>query len=923
MVIWNEQYQKLIVGSLDDDLIFPGGDQGRAGIVTGAGPRREGSWFSRTRGVAHAQSGAGDTDGTPVLQEAGWTTAGIVLNSQTALGYLTITSGIVATDWTAPTYNNTLLHRNGPSNTVAVLQDYYTHATPAPSTYTTSGTDSAPIIVQKLVKDTLAQFQKSSPQSFVLVANTGPKLIWYNGHTTQGNSDYPVVVNFGGDPCPYDAIVSSDGRTHFGGPDAVERSINWLKSDVADELGQEHALSIRVRYGDWNFTRILHSYGTVAEFTGQNEFGDFDYRNNAISIVGEGPQVTQLNTFATDDLLVSDPKGNVNIRANRIVLKGLTFTQEFDNTGLRDPRYTLFLRANEVIIEDCVFHGGVAIESQNITIKNCRFYGLGNGVAAPHAVQQAGGTEYVGQHLHLRPRDDSTAIIGTTLARWEIEGCSFHTNIDWGTHASVVLSDNSVDHLVSPTFKLTTRIHRNEWYTEVAQPQEQPSIHIDSWHHGIEIDNNRFLHANGTTKPGADLVVAPPPFDGYLDGSPVSLPGGTNTTRRVTTAYISLVKLRSRDSSLNVHDNFFDLSDVGYLATGTFNLWGAMIIYPSVDSIAPGGTIPAGYNCIAHVSFNNNKVKMGGGLGTWDALIPGVVNATWGFYAAVSTPDAATFSVVFNDTAVNDNFFDLGGADNDFSKIWRSIRGEALNSWPGAGTGYLTDPSCLVGVVMKNASGGVNPALTHYANGVSICRNRMLQSWSGTGPPIYGPIIFTDNDPSYWWPTLICVTANNPLYFDANQTTPSVNSDGALITAVPYVIADVSYNTMSTSAYAGGLQNGFSLGGSELEETSPGLGEAPHVVYFSGVTHLTFNGNYMQGGDRTQFDGFSAVWCNKSLQNTFIGNQFHDFTRYISAVGPSAAENLALANQLDYAGFASGAQLNFFGGQGSNFQAFV
>lgn len=876
MVIWNRDDTRLIIGSLEEDgsgditadpeiayrsglsLIFPS-------ATTSAG--RTPAVISATRGVERLSVGAGSADGTPVLQETPTWAKGFLIAEGEALGYISTTTGATA-------YNNLPPAKNADNTAVSEL----VQATPLPATYSANGEDPSAILIQELVSLPLREFQDASPQSFVLCANINGDLHWWNKQVTRGIVGRPVCEELGSTPTPWSAVIASEGSSHFTNDDGIERAVNWLKSGVAGDFGLSRNLAFRVQRGSYTFTRLLHVWGTSTELTtSQNVEGYYDADNNGLEIIGEGPAHTRAVVQASSNASTSI-FGNVNIVVNRVHLKGVTFKGATATASLYG-RYSMYVEANDVIIEDCVFEdGGLYIKANNIQVLNCRFPEISN-ASENHHVQSFPGNPHVGQHLRCEPR----TLSGTAgQSSWVIRNNKFQVTQQNGTHASLVLAGD-----IDPADRqLLIEIDHNIWKYDGVLVTDQAAIHLDMDYGDVEMHHNRFVGAQGVSKTGADISTTVAPFNADYLGSPLSIPGGTDgvASQIVTNAYISITDERRFESQTSVHHNYFDLASV--LSTGRYRMWGAMIVYPSFLTMGASGIL-------ANIDFSHNTLKMGDGTTEWAGA--GDNPVTWGFYIAASTPDGNSITnLVMSGITASDNTFHLGG-ESATRFMWRCIRNESVASWPTGGTGYLTDPSCLIGLQLKNQDSGAGAATGRHGYGIAIERNKIMQRHPGAGSaPLAGAITFIDSDADYWWSWCIVLCQGVVNSFVNTDPTAWGNSLQGEFIAAEYALhaPRVCDNWFWAQGWADATQSGVSAASKALTAADPCL------VLISGANRPVVADNFFAAGAGGN-DGFSSVYFrNLGRHAWFTGNQSASPDDNIVRGQGSALGTLACSNNM-------------------------
>lgn len=697
----------MIVWSLADNLLQIGLDNGattdeamHTGLLFKAGKGAD-HHVAHTTHAAWKHYGAGNTDGTPRGPDPnfGWT-----INDGQALGY--VAEGYY------PIGDPAVLTTSVVSKDGSAVYDYED----PPVGYTPN-----PLLVQKLVVQDYADFSED-PSTFVLCYRRGNDLIWWNGQVTRGDANLPVFEEIGASPSVYNAVVGNNGANHLSGADAVERALYYGMSDyVAETLGTSRTLRFHVRRGVYSFARGIKRFGKASELAAHDPL--WSATNSRIEMHGDGPEMTKLLFSNPEAASRSDSDIAVcRMVAHTVVLDGLTFNQEHDSTFAGS--YVLEIVAHRVEIKNCHFIGPVKITSNNVTIDDrTRFEPLTNRATYAQFASTIAAAPIVAQQLYLAPHDTSRRGL------WTITDCFFAPTNDSGTHASVVLE------------LLAAQLQRVNFHGNIIEHDDrrdcpQSGIHVYGMFGFVEIHGNTFSGAGGTVKPG-NLAAEVPPFDDNYGGCPLTRYSATQIT---APAYVSVPQGRAPNSSLNVHDNNFDLSLVASNLTGRYVMWGACLcVFNEETSQQLGGAH------FANVLFTNNLLVMGLATATWGT--GAVEPAMYGFYLAPTFQNGQGLSdVVVHNIQVSGNRFDIGGESVGVAqKTWRSIAARNMNSWPGSG-GFLTDQTCLIGVQLKNATVGGNAHTGRWATGVIVSGNVIgQQENSGSVGPVYNAVTCNDD----------------------------------------------------------------------------------------------------------------------------------------------------------------------------------
>jgi len=804
MIVWNLDNSKLVIGKRTDNA-NPEDHMTGLYVKSAEGPKH---YVASNPGQVWASTGAGTTDGSPVVLVPG---DGWALAEDQALGWLTQQgaaggSGRLAKD--------------------TVAGSWVFDQTPAPTSPTFG-----PFFTEKLSVAALTSFNKD-PGSFILCYRKGPDLIWYNGQVTRGYAGTPSFEELGATPSVYTAIVGTTGNAnHLAYQDGVERALAIPMTGQGDgAVGASKTLRYHVRRGSWIFTRKIRKFGTIG--SGGTTYSYLNTKSNII-VEGDGPSVTELyfqNTVSASRA-AADPAILV-MAADRIELRELRLRQNQDATYKGSYFY---FEGYEVVLENCIFSGPVAIKAAKVRIKNCIFEGFG-GSAVRNFVADSTGNPLVAQHLYLSTLADSTQ------HEWEVDHNVFLMTSDAGTHAGVVVEP---DRATSP---LTLDMHHNHFvYTATCTI---PSVHINGKYGKLDIYKNQFLNARGKGKPG---YIAPAdgtaPFNGSSYGGSVLIKDVSNN-QTVAAAYVSCTKGRDPSSAIEVHHNYFDMTYLGQTASA-FTAWGCFI--HAFNSITAAATTR-----IHNVHFDDNEVNMSCSNGYGWPGSPTTKVCAWGFVLMPTYQDGVGLSAlrVYNVTG-NGNSFDLGGEDAANQKwIWRSILGVDVDTWPADSVGHFMDTPCLLGVSMRASTGASAYTNTNRrATGVVFNNNRIYtRALDGSSEAQRAIISLNDSVMNDYWLSFICVEQG---HYSTNRT--AATETGAPLRMFTGVKAPVAMgNTIEAPVYTrAGTMTG-DVG----------------AVYFGGCYQARGSNNFIElyciaGGSPIRIPG---IFDDGGIRSLFVGN---------------------------------------------------
>lgn len=710
MVAWNAGQSRLFLGIANGQADTRAEAQGAVLLNPGGLQHR----FAATTGVVWAAAGGGVANGTPIVPEY---TKGHEITEGKALG------------WRGDAAFISQFSLSNPSPST----DRVVSVTPVPAGYTVP-----PLRVQTLQVDNLSAFT-GDPSAFILCTRHGADLIWHNGQVTRGDGDKIVFDELGAVPNTYTAIIGASGSNHLTQPDAVERALNWMADGMgATTLGSNRNLRFHVRAGLWTFARGLKTYGTAAELAaaGTPLGSAADVTVNSLEIHGEGPGATLLRLSNPDNATRGTATSLLTLRANRVVLDGLTMEQIEDVTFRAG--YLLKIEAHTVVLRNVTFLGGVHIVCNDLVTENCIFSGINNTTYYNYVIGSGfGGSVLTAQHLFLDMRDDTIASKGI---RWRIQDCMFLMGTDVGTHASIVYGLASSTGVISTPD--STVIRNCVWaYNKTSHSNPIPAIHVPYREGHLEIANCRFTKANGVLKAGnnpvADGVAAP--FNGKYGGAPFvngGVPGDSGPY--FAAGYISVVGGRLAQSSLDVHNCDFDLSDVGSyagVAGDTYVMWGGLVVMCNTSSLGTARTF-------ANINFHDNHVQLGNSTG-W-GVIP--YPCVWGVYVAPTWQDCvATNDLAFTNVQVCNNTIDLGGGNSGLTQYRGVAAANLAAAWVGS---FPTDTSGPIVVSLKNTNSGFGVFSGRTSTGVRVRGNSITQATNGGSAFQSGTITLRDNTTS-------------------------------------------------------------------------------------------------------------------------------------------------------------------------------
>lgn len=593
----------------------------------------------------------------------------------------------------------------------------------------TPGTED-PLLVEGLVVDSLATFEAAigQPGTFILCYRKGDDLIWWNGHITRAlrnpNSSNGIVID---DPTVevgsnYDLIVGRHGATHGDAHFLLDAGLNVLASQNsggggAGVLSNGVRIKAYAQVGLWDFPVGQKKYGSAIH-ADTSESWDVD--NNSFVLEGDGPGMSKLTLHPkkSADRTVTD-LGEMEIWAQKIVLRGLTI-ETLPSSLLNDTGYALKLVGADVVLEDCHFHGGVLVQGNNVTIRNCSFHGYGE-----HAGVGGGGNfayaqgHLVAQHLYL---DGSSLPYAnkTTGNRWLVEDCHFSCHDETENHASMVIAPNSA--------ATDVMIRNNGWRyrNNSGLTDALTAIDVRNEKGNITIENNTFRGSRGSSRAGT-----PGGTDPWTGGTTNHYAGSINRlavgTKYIAAAYISVTAGRARESSLTVKGNTFVMDQVGLMASGQvaarYRVWACCAVVTNANHIAAA--------IVCNVRFEDNVVQMWPEAGSgWAAVANNEQPAIYGFVCAPDLPNSATFTgYVCENISVRRNIFDLGG-HGAAAFAWRSIW-----SWLGSGTNpaygnWLHVVSAPVVIATHRGNCGLSVGITEYVN---VSDNQITQRATAAG----------------------------------------------------------------------------------------------------------------------------------------------------------------------------------------------
>ncbi len=794
MIVWDLTNSKLQIGVANGAATDNAIETGALMTISGAPDH----YLAQTTNYVWAATGAGNADGTPRVPDS---TKGWSIPDGSALGY-----------WSQGTSGNrrssALMkkHELNDSPRMAV----YEFGASNPVAYTPNQ-----LTVEHLEVATLDNFISDSG-SFIIVTRKGSDLIWFDGTVTRGQTGRLVFEELGGTPSEWTAVVGTEGKNHIGLVDGVERALNYSAlSAGTGTLGTGRTVRLFVKRGQWEFARGIHKYGTAAEISGQGEV--YDTSNSQITIKGEGPGLSKLlfrnpETAARADADLSV----VEFIANTIVVKGVTFDQDFDDT-FRGSYY--HFEGYSVELRNCHFKGPVRILANRVTVKDCKFFPLEN-EADLFPTTVTGGFA-IPQHLAVYPKDSTLTSI------WEVSKNHFLVGLCPGAQASFVPGIVGIQNLV------TANISGNIW--EYNDDGFVAAIHFPGFAGAqassgtVKIKDNRFIGACGVVKVG-NVTGDTVPFNGNYHGCP--LMDDQEDLRTTALGYISMTSGRGRASQTLIKGNYFDFSKVGSGLIGRFVMWGACM--GVVNYLTNNESASAIY---ANIRYQDNHHVMRSDT-PWGSAGADPQIATWGFWISPTFQDGLALNdLIVENVDVVGNSFDIGGESTSPTSTWRSINCANITSWPVSG-GFLTDATALIGIQLKNVVVAGSSHTGRLAKGIRISGNKILQRrTTGQVLPEYDVITLDDSaaHPRWWFHGILL--------------------DGAV--GAIGILAGVMQES-ATDFYMGNMAS----------PTSGGGFEAP-IVENNRIEASIFDGNI------TTTNGFSAILIGAAYQAKVANNSIY------------------------------------------------
>jgi hypothetical protein len=657
----------------------------------------------------------------------------------------------------------------------------------------------------------------------------------------------------------------------------VERALTFSASGSGTgNLGTSQVLRFYLQRGAYDFVRAIRKFGQAAELTGQTPFA-YDSDNSRVELVGDGPDMVSL-TFRNPDASARAEAdiGVCQIVAGSIKLSGITFLQSATSTY--KGSYVLYLEGNSVELTDCYFQGPVYIKANRITVKRCTFAALGNTGynLFPSSIT---GYPLTAQHLYLAARNDLLA----TVPFWRVEDNLFSVGVSDGTHASLLM--DVVNQYSANVMKVA--ISGNVW--SYGSGGAVPAIHVWGPHGLISISDNQFNGARGVVKAGnvtADTV----PFDGNYNGCPLQQDQATSQIYAL--GYISVTRGRNRTSALNVHHNYFDLSQVAVSNSGRFVMWGAFMAVFNYYTV--GSTASVVYS---NIRFEDNEVQMRSDT-AWGSAAANPQIATWGFWLSPTVQDGSSITnLLVDNIQVRNNHFNLGGESTATAGyMWRSIRSMSLAAWPASG-GHLTDSTAVIGIQLKNLVVGAVTWSGRWASNVDISGNQISQQAKdgATGPAGYGQVALeTAGTPAHpnWRSYLISLDAG---HISTNGLAAPATADE---TTAPYHVTGLV--AAATVPSSGGVFFSPSVSGNRIEApfyltTTASPATPPVAIEVTGAYQPSIRGNRIYLYQESDYGLYciSVLGCKRGFVSENIA------TGLLAVMGPAlnyASQNVRIAD---------------------------
>lgn len=688
-----------------------------------------------------------------------------------------------------------------------------------------------------------------------LCTRRGNDLFWANGAITRGSASRVVIDNPNRNAQAYDLVLTGQDNATIGGVamNGVEAALNYLASaGGVGALGTARSITLRVRRGEWDFTRIIHTYGTTAEVSGVVE--SYTANANQLELIGDGSECTRIRFRNPEAAARAAGDASVcNLRAYRIRLAGITFDSVHDATFIIGR--LLSLEAAEVVLEDCVFHGPVHIKARRVQISNCTFLAAQN--ASTNFAYASTGDPWVGQHLHLQ------TVSATAEHVWNVNDCRFEIRPDPGTQASVLIEDDEGD--------VVCRISNSKfrYYSSAAVP----AVHVAGSVGQIELTHCRFIEAGGAGKVGITQANVNADVAGWLaDTAYKTIPFRNDGSGRVIAhSYVSVTAGRTRDSRLSVNHCYFSMAQIGRDVSDNWIVWGCMMAVANYASAASAAAVR-----IANIDFSHNVCNMttDEAQSTYEStMVLRTKNpALWGFYAGTVLPEGAGITnFVLENVSVEGNVFDIGGDDIAKSNLmWRSNTALDPMVWDATlpQQKLLSVQANLIKIDLNNrldtpggATFGGRSAAFVRIHGNQI-RQRMLSGGTAWASGVETLDATLDYGPSWFVPISVCVIpkTNITTAYPARAITTSAFWNGVSAHDV-----SINGNLIRAVAYTGTNH----VHGGPVSARHP-LG----AIFLCCVHRASVVGNNIIAGQTASAGSFYGLENINSQGTNVVGNQF-------------------------------------------------